>query len=154
MCTWTFGNISKQDAPTEMITKPFEWKATGKMPKYVFHCWWSIYFSLYLLRTVLEDNLCCFFCYAIYLVFESHLFYLKTMVTGNFYPEIFLQSSFWYHMNIFFYAIMYHSMSAYMNNCSSRNLAGDWSCRVHESAARNSKRCWSAVGFDNWELLA
>lgn len=55
-----------------------------------------------------------------------------------------------------FYSTTYQyiTLGTYMNNCSSRNFAGNWSCRVHESASRNSKRSWSRVGFFDWDLLA
>jgi len=44
-------------------------------------------------------------------------------------------------------------VSQYMNSFT-RILVGYWSCRVYEPSTRNSRRCWSTVGFYNWELLA
>lgn len=43
-------------------------------------------------------------------------------------------------------------LSSFVSSCWI--LAGCWSCRVYEPSARNSRRCWSTVGFYKWELLA
>jgi len=82
-----------------------------------------------------------------YLVFELHLFYV-IKDHGDWkllYHNVFLVQYEDFFMN---YGI-WITVGAYMNNCSSRNLAGDWSCRIHESTARNSKKRRSTVGFYN-----